>query len=277
VIATDSFVNANRGGDISPDGQRIAYYSHRPRPALVIKTLKTGEEHVVPTTMTIRSIYFRGPLWFPDGRSVLVDAQENERPNTIYYRVDVETGRAQEILRGTPGGLFTPAPAGNVVYSKEADRDRLMRHDLATGRSEEVVSSVRAASFSVSPDGRRIAYLALPPGPERYLAIIPANGGQPREIYRGAGGKGPSNFNTLEWSPDQKYLLFVEDEGDGSAIWRVPAEGGAAEKIGITMNARIKSPFIHPDGKSIFFTAVEADSNEVWALENFLPKRAPTK
>jgi Tol biopolymer transport system component len=271
VIATDSFVNANRGGDISPDGERIAYYSYRPRPTLVIKTLKTGEERVVATTMAIASIYFRGPQWFPDGRSVLVDAHENDRPNTIHYRVDVATGRVEEILRGTPGFLFTPAPAGNVIYSKEADRDRLVRHDLATGRSEEVVSSVRAGSFSVSPDGRRIAYLAWPPGPERYIAIIPANGGQPREIYRGVGGRGPSNFNTLEWSPDQKYVLFVEEEGDGSAIWRVPVAGGAAERIGVTMNARIKAPFVHPDGKSMFFTAVEADNNEVWALENFLP------
>jgi TolB protein len=83
---------------------------------------------------------------------------------------------------------------------------------------------------------------------------------------------GPSRFNALEWTPDGKFLLFVYEEGNGSAIWRVPASGGEAERIGITMNARIKSPFMHPDGKSLFFTAVEADNNEVWALENFLPK-----
>ena len=35
------------------------------------------------------------------------------------------------------------------------------------------------------------------------------------------------------------------------------------------MKAEIKMPLIHPDGKSIFFTAAEGD-NEVWALENFL-------
>jgi hypothetical protein len=41
------------------------------------------------------------------------------------------------------------------------------------------------------------------------------------------------------------------------------------------MTARIKSPAVHPDGKRIVFAAIDADNNEVWVLENFLP--APTQ
>lgn len=51
----------------------------------------------------------------------------------------------------------------------------------------------------------------------------------------------------------------------------MPALGGEAEKVGISMPARIKSPAVHPDGKRIVFGTVEADNSEVWALENFLP------
>ncbi|HSP69618.1 MAG TPA: hypothetical protein VLN48_17970 [Bryobacteraceae bacterium] len=291
VVATDGFVNANRGGAISPDGQSIVYYSYRPQPTVVVRNLKTGEERAVPTTMPIRSVYFQGPRWFPDGRSVLVVSHGNDRPGDIHYRVDVVTGRAEELRRGVPapaGNAFflgIPAPVGNAFFFHERDAQgaRLVRRDAETERSAEITSVTKESyitEFSVSPDGKQIAYtvnsLSDPEHQTRYIAIIPAMGGEPREVHHHSKDLGSSSrFNALEWSPDQKYLLFVEEErGGSSAIWRVPAAGGEAEKIGVTMKAEIKMPLIHPDGKSIFFTAVESDNNEVWALENFLPSSA---
>ena len=291
VVATDGFVNANRGGAISPDGQSIVYYSYRPQPTVVVRNLKTGEERAVPTTMPIRSVYFQGPRWFPDGRSVLVVSHGNDRPGDIHYRVDVVTGRAEELRRGVPapaGNAFflgIPAPVGNAFFFHERDAQgaRLVRRDAETERSAEITSVTKESyitEFSVSPDGKQIAYtvnsLSDPEHQTRYIAIIPAMGGEPREVHHHSKDLGSSSrFNALEWSPDQKYLLFVEEErGGSSAIWRVPAAGGEAEKIGVTMKAEIKMHLIHPDGKSIFFTAVESDNNEVWALENFLPSSA---
>jgi Tol biopolymer transport system component len=209
----------------------------------------------------------------------------DERPKRAYFRLDVATGRSEDLR--IDGGLAVPAPTGNTIYYRE-NIDRLVRHDLDIGSSMEIAlvkNGLGITEFSVSPDGKQVAYTVngLEPGSEtkylRYIAIIPASGGEPREVHHHSNNLGgPSRFNALEWTPDQKYLLFVEEERvAGSAIWRVPAAGGQAEKIGVTMNARIKSPFIHPDGKSIFFTAVESDNNEVWALENFLPAKASTK
>ena len=43
------------------------------------------------------------------------------------------------------------------------------------------------------------------------------------------------------------------------------------------MNGNVKSPFLHPDGKRLFFTVEGADPSEVWALENFLPVAALIK
>ena len=277
VIVTDSFVNTNRGGHISPDGQSIAYYSYRPKATLVVKSLKTGAERVVPTSMGIVSPASIGPLWFSDSRSVLVRARENDRPGETYYRVDVATGRAEDISRGIAGRLFKPAHSGNVVYYRGEDGkgnlESLVRHDLDSGRSIKFLPTRSPFTFSESPDGKQVAYISSDGLETRWISIVPATGGEPREVFRSSCGSvcTGDRQNTLEWSPDGKYLLFVlAPLGQPSTIWRIPAAGGEAERIGITMNGDIKMPLMHPDGKSIFFTAAEGDT-EVWALENFLP------
>ena len=84
----------------------------------------------------------------------------------------------------------------------------------------------------------------------------------------------------LAWSPDQRYLFFVKPEGgsgDGSkAVWRVPLAGGEAENIGISMN-RIRGLQIHPDGRRLTFDSAISAPQEVWVLENFLPKTTASK
>jgi Tol biopolymer transport system component len=277
VIVTDIFVNANQGVDISPDGQLLAYYSSRPRPTLssrprptlVVKTLKTGEERVVPTTMAIAG---GAPLWFPDGRSVWVRAISNAQLGT--FRVNVTTGHAEEILQGVSSGISS---VGNAVYSFAANANprRLVRHDLETGRTTTVVSGDNVGSpFSVSPDGQFVAVVGQPEGGASSIAIVPATGGEPREVHRCECSLWWTD-NTLEWSPDQKHVLFVLPDEAGQAIWRVPAAGGQAEKI-VTMGATIRWPRVHPDGKSIYFTAL-TDRQETWTLENFLPQVAARK
>ena len=46
---------------------------------------------------------------------------------------------------------------------------------------------------------------------------------------------------------------------------------GRAAQMGISITGRLKGPSIHPDGKRIVFSVGQADDNELWALENFLP------
>jgi Tol biopolymer transport system component len=280
VIATDSFVNTNKGGDISPDGKMIAYYSARPQLTVVVKLLETGEERVIPTPRTVTNQFLRGPSWFPDSQSLLVPTTDNSRPGTIHWRINISTGPNDEILRGLPGNNFVPAPVGNVFYSREGP-DVLVRRDLDSG--EVTKRPIPGPWFSVSPDGKQIAYIGGPqdlePG-ERFIGIVPVSGGEPRIVHRSPSRGGPDRANTLEWSPDQKYLYFVLGEGGSmgsfegqpyqSVIWRIPAAGGAAERV-ITMNGNVKSPFLHPDGKRLFFTVEGADPSEVWTLENFLP------
>jgi hypothetical protein len=108
------------------------------------------------------------------------------------------------------------------------------------------------------------------------VEVRPAAGGPSREVFRpkvpemGTG----SLRQALARTPDQRFLLFVQ--GDGG-FWKVPALGGEAEKVGISM-AEWGSPAVHRDGKQVVFSATGGpNTGKVWALENFLPAPSAKK
>jgi Tol biopolymer transport system component len=275
VAVTDRFMNSNWGATVSPDGENVAYYSNRPETVLVVQNLQSGQERVVQLGLQIDSLYHSGPGWLPDSRALLVSVRENQRPGSFLYCVDLATGDVKEVAHGARA--FKESPDGKSVFFAQGNSTRLVRLDLDTGR-ETVVRAVNRHIHNpaISPDGKKLAYMHESED-ETLLAVMPLTGGEPRVILRESRWNGGARYNTLEWTPDQRYLLYVREEGTGDSIWRVPAAGGEAVRVGVTMKGSIKAPQMHPDGKSIFFTTVESRSAEVWVLENFLPDQAASK
>ena len=283
VVAVESFVNSNNGPALSPDGQFLAYESFRPgsySPALVIQTIRTREERIVPAKLSIGMMRGIAPMWFPDGRSLLMFSRVPQGPGPNFYRVDATTGNA-ELLHRTGHTLdgYSLSPEGRTLFYTEQIADsnntRLMSFDVETRRETELKSGEHFMAVAVSPDGKQVAYLVQTPGPASYLAVMPAGGGASREVYRGSPRVDGSRYR-LAWTPDQRYLLFVRGSVSGNGpdvLWRIPVSGGSAEPMGLSMPV-IGSPQIHPDGKRIYFSSNTRGPNEVWALENFLPQQS---
>jgi Tol biopolymer transport system component len=268
-LAVKNFINKTAAPFLSPDGQYLAFKSGE---SLVIHTLKTGEERIVPTDPL-------GGLWnwFPDGRSVLVTRPVQQGQGATFLRVDLQTGKAEPLFHNQtwiPG--VSLSPDGKTVFYSEPNR--LVRYDLETQREIELPKSDAVTAFysvAVSPDGKQLAYVFWNGGPTHSIMIIPASGGTPREVFR---SDEISRFNSLAWTGDQKYLL-VAAGGVGSTpnakymLWRVPISGGSAEQTGLSL-PDLHFPQVHPDGRAIFFQSNDIGANEVWAFENFLPKAA---
>ena len=291
VLAVDDFVNSNGAGMVSPDGERLAYISLRtggPKPTLIVKALKTGEEHVVP---------LKAPLgdgfglfgWFPDGHSVLLSNRGPEGHGVNFYRVDLESGHA-ELLHRTRAEIrcVQLAPDGKfLVYTENnpetapAITTRLIRFDLDTRRELELKKDQWYGGVGISPDSKQISYLvSLPGAPGSMLAVMPASGGPDREVYRASPWGNYDRFAPQVWTPDRQSIIFVrQNEGSvaSSALWKVSVAGGAAEQIGISMNARLPRFSLAPDGRRLFISATEQGPNDIWALENFLPKAAEAR
>ena len=285
ALEIDKFLNSNNGSSLSPDGERLAYLSGRAGGSLVIRTLKTGEERVVPTQVPVNLGINVGLRWFPDGRSIFAASAVPQGPGPNFYRIHLDTGAAELLLRTsrqTPS--CTLSHDGKSIFYADFDNDqsrgRLVRFDIET-RQETELKTVAGyfRGVVVSPDGKRLAYSVLENGygagseKGNYIAVMPAEGGPGRELFRGSLWNGTARW-ILSWSPDQRYVLFGRELAAKGELWRVPVAGGPAEQMmGLPMPGRIGFPQVHPDGRRIFFSLNEASPSELWALENFLPKR----
>lgn len=282
VLATERFINSNSAPTWSADGQYLAYYSSRGPSAdgsrstvLVIRTIKTGEERDLSMPRGVQTgNLVPSPTWFPDGRSVLVKGSG-------YYRVDLASGNA-ELLHAPKGaggagglGAYAISPDGKTIfYIANVDEStiverKLVRFDIDSRRETVLKGGQLFFSLALSPDGTQLASARNDEG-SFYLEVMPAAGGETREVFHATGGLNP---NALAWSPDQRYLLFVRGGATGSnVLWRIPVAGGEPEQVGISMTGQIMYPHVHPDGRWITFGLFETGASEVWALENFLPK-----
>jgi Tol biopolymer transport system component len=291
-LATESFVNSNRGPAWSRDGRHLAYYSFRSPPVLVIRTVATGEERTLPLPAGLNAPFHSGPKWFPDCRSMLVLSRDSQGAGFGFYRLVLDTGKTELLWRINVGpSSFDLSPDGQAIFYAQQNNPpgvlnsgRLVRVDVEQRREVELKTNEWFISLAVSPDGSELAYLKSLPrntstGPRESgsaIEVISTAGGESREVYYDAVWGDGARYNTLTWSADGRFLLFVRANGSRDrphVLYRVPAAGGAVEHVGLAMSARIKSPSVHPDGRSIVFGTADVDNGEIWALENFLPGR----
>ena len=285
-VVADKYVNSNGGASLSLDGKQLAYYSDRPDTVLVTRDLSSRQERVypLPLSLEINKLYFNGPGWLPDGRSVLVAGSENQREGAFLYRVDLATGKAEEVVREGKFELcgFKASPDGkSIFYQGGGNSQQLARFDLDTRQTTILREAVpffpqdtAFASPAVSRDGKQVADVQCTfqkgKNAQQEIFVINAAGGETRAVFRYPEGDSV-HFNGLAWTSDDRHILFTRQEHSIQSIWRVPVDGGEAERVCVSMNPFISGPQMHPDGRSIFFTA-GGGTDQLWALENFLPK-----
>ncbi len=271
-VSGDLRENLSRTGPTwSPDGRMIAF-------GRIVRTPSLGSEVcIVPVsekgTPLASPVQIELPLfctgltgWTPDNKiGLLLRTPYHE----YVYTVPVFGGKATQVspldgmashprwsadgkrifLRWERGGLGSiPSDGGEVsVHPAHEGADKAGFFTVYPG-----------AGNSASPDGKSVVFSAATATSGLNIYTIPVEGGEPKLVT--SGGRYPC------WSPDGKWIAYlvreiIGDEKYVVAIFKIPAEGGEAQKI-TTESANVTEGGIDwsPDGKMIAYFSKKADT-----------------
>lgn len=233
----------------SPDGRTVAFV--RDLAAVeVVGADGTGERVVANFATSATYIVALGPVWSPDGESLMVPALEQPGPdprNTFaqLFAVDVATG-----------SLSRPHVGRYVSYSHDGRYIVYQTQNAPAARDRDVIGVCR-------PDGSRDVTL----GRGSYAAWAPTSGD--RLAYVDKAGyltvTGPDNrrrwtLRTIKagpeaWFPDGKTIAFAHF-GLRSALFLVAPGHNARKLVDIRTNAG-SSVTVSPNGRWIALSSPE--------------------
>jgi Tol biopolymer transport system component len=270
-----------RTPDWSPDGRSLAgVVFSTPSQTVVVHSMDTGEErelHVSEWTFV-----WGDTRWTADGKSVVVPASQAGKGNNL-IRINVQTGQVTSLM---PLPVSDAVPRfeffrdGNIIFPKDG---RLVAHDLRSGQERVVIQKPGLYSGIMSPDGERLL-VAVSEGGSQVLLIMPAAGGEARELVRINGEKETPFWGSVAWMPDSRHVAFLKGvkgkvpPGDQQwQLWRVAAEGGEPHYLGLDFTGQLTGELrIHPDGRRVAVDDVKVNL-EMWVMENFLPASKAAK
>lgn len=142
------------------------------------------------------------------------------------------------------------------VWVSESSRDTLTRLTFDGSSSDPIWT----------PEGKRVTFSAVREGAagiQRNLNLFwkPGDGSGPEERLTTSGNSQLPG----SWSPDGKYLTFVEtDPVTGSDIWVLALEGDRKPRPFLRTQARELMPKFSPDGRWLVYVSDESGQNEVY-------------
>ncbi len=192
----------------------------------------------------------RYPSYSPDGRRIAF-ASDRLGPEEIWI-LDLETRRQERLqLPGKDLGVSLPywlADGQKLTVTRFfPDGTRSLWLAAADGsHAEELRPKAPGVSGSrISPDGRRVLYLARTGGFLQLFALDLASREQ-RQLTRSRSDKYEG-----AWSPDGRWIAFTSNEGGSIQVWRMAASGEGAEVL-TRGNERMRHVFYSPDGRWIY-------------------------
>ena len=157
----------------------------------------------------------------------------------------------------------------------ETGEETLLYRAVWPDNTEDGPVPLHLSNLALSSDGRWLAFgIGRNHFAARVVLVMPVSGGEPRELLRLEQETAGWVTYSFTWTRDGGHLLFskrVAQPTIPSELWRVSAEGGEPESLGLEMWGR-GGVRAHPDGKRIAFTNQTDRNNQLWMMENFLPQ-----
>ncbi len=205
-----------------------------------------------------------------DGRYILVSWVGRGGGNAAnIWRVDADGSNATQLSHGKGDVGPICSADSSWAYYKDFISFQLMRVPIEGGAPEVVPGSAipkldfMADDLSISPDGKRLAFLVNGPERERdfpAIAMVPLDAAAnlpPQLLEPDPRISGPSAF-----SPDGKAVVYPVRENGVDNLWLHPLDGSRRKQITNFQSDQIQNFQYSPDGKTlaVFQQHMESDA-----------------
>lgn len=211
------------------------------------------------------------PAWTPDGHAIIYVSDQTGSWNLWETDPNGQAPRAltfdgfqytNPFVR--PDGVFI------AVASDRGSRTRawldlwlIERNGTGERRLISETPSVKEFVPTISPDGRLLAYLALPMDrpPQYRLVVTELPGGIPRILTEDR-----IEFSPIRFSPDGTQILFTSSRMSNVDVWTIGVDGSGARPLTTRPGREIAGDWSR-DGSSIVFISDQSGNDELWLMD----------
>ncbi len=219
------------------------------------------------------------PNWDPsvcaDGRYIVYAAYREQKQGI--WRMDADGSNPTRIADETVAGGPQCSPDGKWVLYLRGPSWTLVKVPITGAKPPEVLAQDfnfeigSAYPLRISPDGKRIMYLASPhenpasPSASKpyQLKVIPSDGGA--DLYK---FDWPASANAPRWAPAGDAVEYALTRNGVSNIWRQKLGGGAPKQITNFESGLIFDFDWSHDGRQLALTR-GSESSDVILISNF--------
>src|SRR5258708_22891779 len=149
--------------------------------------------------------------------------------------------------------------------------EHLWSWNIATGEEKQITHGEFTVSDARwSPDGARITFTSNPTPLQddsslQTAWVLEVGTGTQRKLI-----ETKDATHTARWSGDGKWIAYLSTAGDGiyqQNLFVVGADGGETRKLMGVFELNAEEPMWAPDGKTIYFSSLERETEEVFAAD----------
>ncbi|MCO6509899.1 MAG: PD40 domain-containing protein [Aridibacter famidurans] len=234
--------------------------------------LKTGAAY---TKLTERGAKQQWPMWAPDGQRLYYVSDRGGAQNIWTLEIGGRERRITDFRDGRVLWANISNDGGRIAFERDFE---IWSLDLGTGKAARVpivlrgnsadvlastmILSSRIDEFSLSPDGKKIAFIAR----GDVFAASSSDGGEAVQVTKTAA---PESFAV--WSPDSRKVIYASEREGTYRLYEYDFGSGAERRL--TSAGNDYAPAFAPDGKSLAFLRngrsimrLELDSLKEWKI-----------
>lgn len=243
--------------ELSPDGTRFVLRLIKPTQDDIVTVSRDGTEWRDVTNDEPFDRYVR---WSPDSKRLTFGSDRNDGGQVWVCNAD-GTGLKQLTSSKDPDN-----PSGFPVWSADgtriavAHKNKVFLVDPNTGERVSNLADPPGAtgfvSWDWSPDGTKLGGVIIKGDTERWIGYYSFETGSYEPLVRIPG------TIPVQWSPDSAHLLWSAD----SKIKAVDIRTKQIRELLTVTNAEPFAPFISRDGKLLYYSGVNLES-DIWMLD----------